>query len=217
MYKYPIGVVLCIFLTCRVLFAAGNQSPPIFATKEWREFSPPVEYVIMLDHMRIVFLGEMREYQNPADTREHIRTIAKHTALVSVRNTEVDLENFSTVDVDLYYKKRVTEALDEVKKNEDIVGYTRWRTVPDPRTGEDILASLESWLRGTDGVWVYGGERKISEEIVTKPVTVGNKRIMMLVGIKFTLASAHVIFRFDPTLFAFEQSPPLRSTEREKP
>ncbi|OGM98577.1 MAG: hypothetical protein A2649_00045 [Candidatus Yanofskybacteria bacterium RIFCSPHIGHO2_01_FULL_41_26] len=147
------------------------------------------------------FLGRVVDYQNPNDTNEFVRVYYRQVAIVSERaceNKSVEEggldRNFSNLK---YHNQQEAKVLGRVQQATDAFAYVQWRTVRDPRTGQDIREDfLRSWLLDQNGNCALSYGYDLSTSPFSEPSKADSKK-QIIVGIKFTLAGQVHIVRID--------------------
>lgn len=170
-------------------------------------------YEVRVDDARIAFLGFVTEYQSPKDPHEFVRVISRHVALISVvREISQDEDVAYGVDLTKHNEKRESDALTKATKEADIIGFIRWRTVRDERTGRDYRSGpLESWLQDQSGIWTYRTDEKINRETHTEKLGPN-----VLLGIRFTLGDATQILSVDRQVLLDSLLKPKKAKDKPK-
>ncbi len=178
-----------------VSFGAG---PP-----DVKNFTPILskELEFKIDDYKTALVGRVVVYQNPDDPSEFVKVYYRQVAIVSERAQEKNTIETGGPDANLsnlkYHSKEEAEVLGRVQQATDAFAYVQWRTILDPRTGQDIKEDfLRSWLLEQDGSWAlnYGSD------LLTSPFSEpskGDPTKRINVGIKFTLAGEVHIVRID--------------------
>lgn len=155
-----------------------------------------------IDDYKTAFVGRVIDYQNPNDPNEFVRVYYRQVAIVSERAQEKNSTEGSQ-DTNLsnykYHSQEETEVLGRVQKTTDAFAYVQWRTVRDPRTGQDIRADfLRSWLLDQNGNWMltYGSDYNLFISPLSEPSKADPKK-RIIVGIQFTLSGGVHIVRID--------------------
>src|SRR3989344_6920201 len=96
-----------------------------------------------------------------------------------------------------YHQKKEVDTLDRVQKATDAFAFIQWRTVRDPRTGQDIRdGTFHAWLLDQDGNWVFSYGYDLERSSFSEP-SKANPKKLVLVGIRFSLAGKVHIVRID--------------------
>lgn len=189
------------FLLALEVAGSSGISPP-----DVKDFKPTLSKELdpRIDDYKTAFLGQVMVYQNPNDLSEFVRVYYRQVALVSERAKEKGTSEPDARDRNLsnqnYHRKEETEALNRVQQATDAFAYAHWRTVHDPRTGQDIQAGpMEFWLLDPDGTYAYFSQPENSEESALKysPFSEPSNAGPVLVGLKFTLGDTVHIIRVD--------------------
>lgn len=192
-----------MFFALIALLVLGVTGDSFAGPPDVKGFTPVLskELEFRIDDYRIAFVGQVVDYQNPNDPNEFVRVYYRQVAIISERAKENDSKETGSLDRNSsnlnYHLKQETEALSRVQQATDAFAYVQWRTVQDPRTGQNIRTDLfRSWLLGQNGNWMFSyGDglfvSPFSEESTTNP----DKRI--IVGIKFVLVDGVHIVRID--------------------
>src|SRR3989344_3858337 len=133
-----------MFLVSAILFAVGIVGDLGSGPPNIDGFMPVLskELEFRIDDCKTGFLGRMVDYQNPNDINEFVRVYYRQVAIVSERaceNKSVEEggldRNFSNLK---YHNQQEAKVLGRVQQATDAFAYVQWRTVRDPRTGQDI-------------------------------------------------------------------------------
>lgn len=168
-----------------------------------KNFTPVLskELEFRIDDCKTGFVGRIIDYQNPDDLNEFVRVYYRQVAIVSKRACENDTIETGSRDKNSsnlnYHQKEEMETLGRVQKATDAFAYVQWRTVRDPRTGQDIRDGFfRSWLLEQNGNWTFSNAYNLDTLPFSEPSKAdSNKRI--IVGIEFTLVGATHIVRID--------------------
>lgn len=176
----------------------GGSDPP-----DVKGFTPILskELEFRIDDYRTAFVGRVVDYQNPAEPNEFVRVYYRQVAIVSERAKENNTKEAGGRDSDSsnlnYHQKQENEVLGRVQQATDAFAYIQWRTVQDPRTGQDVRTDfLRSWLLDQNGSWMFSyGDGLLISPFSEESKTNSEKRI--IVGIQFALADGTHIVRID--------------------
>ncbi len=191
-----------MFFTLVVLLAmeviGSGAGPP-----DVKNFKPVLskELEFRIDDYKTAFVGRVIVYQNPDDPNEFVRVYYRQIALVSERAQQNNVAENGGLDTNLsnmnYHTKQEAEALGRVQKAIDAFAYVQWRTVRDPRTGQDVRDGFfRSGLLEQNRNWTLSSGYDLFISPFSEPSKADpEKRI--IVGIKFSLVGAVHIVRVD--------------------
>lgn len=190
-----------MFIALTVSLAMGiasNLAPP-----DVKNFNMVLskELEFRINDCKTGFVGRVVVYQNPANLNEFVRVYYRQVAIVSERacennTTEAGGRNRNSSNQN-YHIKQETESLGRVQKATDIFAYVQWRTVRDPRTGQDIRDGFfQSWLLEQNGNWTFSSAYGLDTSSFSEPSKVDPEKLI-IVGIRFDLVGATHIVRVD--------------------
>ena len=197
-------LIASVFLLAVEVIGGSGMGPP--DVKDFKSvLSKELEF--RTDDYKIGFVGQVIVYQNPNDPNEFVRVYYRQVALVSERakekdTSEVNGRDGNSSDIN-YHKKQEAEALIRVQQAVDAFAYVQWRTVRDPRTGQDIQTGpMQIWLLDQNGAYAYYSQPEDAEENALKysPFSESSEADpdkSVMVGLKFTLGDAVHIVRVD--------------------
>ncbi len=178
--------------------SGSGASPP-----DVKDFTPVLskELEFRIDDYKTALVGRVVVYQNPKDLNEFVRVYYRQVAIISERAKEKNSTEAGSRDANLsnfkYHSQEETEALGRVQKATDAFAYVQWRTVHDPRSGQDIRdGSFQSWLLEQNGNWTFSNGYNVVTSPFSEP-SKNNPKKRIIVGIQFTLVGAVHIVRVD--------------------
>lgn len=181
----------------------SGASPP-----DVKDFTPVLskELEFQIDDYKTALVGRVVVYQNPNNQNEFVRVYYRQVAIISERSKEKNSMETNSRDTDLsnlkYHNREEAEVLGRVQKATDAFVYVQWRTVRDPRTGQDIQeGSFQVWLLNSSGIWAYriqptGAKSDLDSSPLSEP-SKNNHKNRINVGIKFSLDDTVHIVRID--------------------
>ncbi len=195
-------LALAVLLALEVAGGSGlpgqGAGPP-----DVKGFSPVLskELEFRINDYRTAFVGRVVVYQNPNDPNEFVRVYYRQVAIVSERAREKNASEAGSRDTNFsnlnYHLKQEAEALNKVQQTTDAFAYVQWRTVRDPRTGQDVrTGSFRSWLLEQNGNWTFSTAYNILVIPFSEPSKADPKK-RIIIGIQFTLVGGVHIVRID--------------------
>lgn len=185
---------------------AGQETTP---RPDVKSFTPVLskELEFRINDYQTGFLGRVIVYQNPNDPNEFVRVYYRQVAIVSKRDKENNTAESDGFDRNLsnlkYHQRREAETLGRVQQAVDAFAYVQWRTVRDPRTGQDIRTGpMLFWLLDPNGTYAgYSQSEGVEENALkyspfSEPSKV-NPGSPITVGLKFVLGDTEHIVRID--------------------
>ena len=144
----------------------------------------------------VAYLGLDVKYQNPADPRESVRVISRHTPLILFKNHPKNEKLFREAATLSYIQKEAQDRLNELSSKTDPFLYVQWRTQKDARTGRNVQ-DVSIWFRPSDGNWLpVIKNEKVKIEFLSENVGNG-KTHNILVGRKYQVGSSYHILKLD--------------------
>ncbi len=190
--------VACLVIICASFANAQPDHPNLDGWNRTEVRESDLELKIQADKDRLIYaayFGYFEDYQNPQNSNEFVRVIKRYIPVISV-SKEVENQTMESSIVSNYDKKASHDLLEKVRKEADIIGYTRWQVAKDPRTGESVRSGkIESWLKVQNGDWVHDNQAIVKE--LFSELSAGKK--VILVGIKFSLGNRYHIVKVDQT------------------
>lgn len=198
MRKYAVLIFIAISMVLSaVAFAEDSSSVeptvPDF-TSGWKllKTSP---LTVILDWKKgtsSVYVGLKMEYENIANPNDRVVVFLKHAVISVSKRTKSKKEpsyfNFG--------KEKAQKETDLSKGiDAEIVGIVFTRTAKDPRTNEDMLKSVKSFLQVSSGAWVQK-DSFIESELLSEPVKTGDAP-NTVVGFRLVLGSDYRILSVD--------------------
>lgn len=194
------GIVLAFFIALGIIGFSPPDSVP----------RPNIEYfnIVLIkqlefrvDDCRTAFVGRVVVYQNPEDLNEYVKVYYRQVSIISECVQEQSGGEAGSLDRNSssqnYHQKEETDTLSRVQQKTDAFAFVQWRTIKDPRTGEDIQDGyFESWLLEQNGNWTFSSQFNMFTTPLSEPSKANSSKLIN-VGIKFFLAGAIHIVRID--------------------
>lgn len=191
-----------MFLALTVLLAMEIVGLGV-APPNVKNFTPVLskELEFRVDDYTTCFVGQVVVYQNQDDPNEFTRVYYRQVAICSERAKEQNSAKVGGRDRNLsnlsYHLKQESEAINRVQQLTDAFAFVQWRTVSDPRTGQNIRDGFfRSWLLEQNGSWTFSS----SHNILTAPFSEPSKedpQKRIIVGIQFNLVGGTHLVRID--------------------
>ena len=189
-------------------FPANCQGPSIPDINGWKTGRKSrIEF--RLSNETVAYLGSDIEYLNPFNPGEVLRVVSRHVPGVFFAKKSTNDRLFREVVTSLYSAKDREEFFKTVDKKIDPILYAHWRTVKNPRTGEEMLAGdVDIWFLKSDGECLVAKNEKIKTQFLSENVGNGKPR-NILSGAKYQIGDAYHILEVDPRILK-----PLAEKER---
>ena len=191
-------LTLALSLVLEIVGGPLANSPP-----DVKNFTPVLskELEFRIDDYKTALVGRIVVYQNPDDPNEFVRVYYRQVAIISERAQEKNSSDAVNRNTNLsnlnYHLKEESETLGRVQQATDAFAYVQWRTIKDPRTGQDIRDGFfRSWLLEQNGNWTFAYGYNPDTSPFSEP-SKDNPKKRINVGIQFTLIGAVHIVRID--------------------
>ncbi len=198
MRKYAVLVFVVISMVLSsVAFAEDDVAiePPVpDFTSDWKllKTSPLTVVLDWKKGISSVYVGLKMEYENIANPDDRVVVFLKHAVLSVSRRAKSKKE-----PVYFNFGQKRTQKETDLSKGIDaeIVGIVFTRTAKDPRTNEDMLKSVKSFLQVSSGAWVQK-DSFIESELLSEPVKTGDAP-NTVVGFRLVLGNDYRILSVD--------------------